>query len=67
MTRYATHLNPPWTDLHERRALPPKATARARAPSKGDVAEARRRTEQRMDAGREKAYREFGLCSRPYF
>ena len=66
MTRSHTiHMNPPWTLLHERAPARP-VFRRANAVSEVDGAVARRRLASRLESARERVFRDFTLCSRPY-
>ena len=66
MTRSHTiHMNPPWTLLHERAPTRP-VVRRANPVSEAERALARRRLASRMESARERAFRDFTLCSRPY-
>ena len=66
MTRsLSIHMNPPWTLLHERAAARP-VFPRVNAVSEVDRAVARRRVADRLESARERAFRDFALCSRPY-
>jgi len=66
MTRsLSIHMNPPWTLLHERASSRP-SLPRAITVSEVDRAAASRRVADRLESVRERAFRDFALCSRPY-
>ena len=67
MSRALTvRLNPPWTDLHDRRGSPPQPVNTHRTASAGERAMSSRRAEARLEALRERTFRELTMCSRPY-
>jgi hypothetical protein len=60
------HLNPPWTQLHDRHPVSPRLEPRPAVRSAAEKAVSRRRELTRLESAREIAFRDFTLCGRPY-